>query len=167
MGADDSAVPLGSAENALDWQALAYGTFVQVVYLLVLSFIHPLASQPVRSLGLLAATGVLGGVTAGRLTGCPQHRRARYGAVCGAIGGVGFAVAYWATMYIEWVPYGAYRYPTNLLVTRLPIPWYIAGYDPYVVFTVGLLAIPVFGVLGYIAGWAVPSPERSLQLIRW
>ncbi len=62
---------------------------------------------------------------------------------------------------------GAYRYPTNLLVTRLPIPWYLAGYDPYVVFAVGLLVIPVFGTLGYVAGWAIPSPERPLRLIRW
>ncbi len=167
MGADDSAAPSKSAENALDWQALAYGTFVQVVYLLALSFVQPLASHPVRSLGLLAATGILGGVTAGRLAGRPQHRRARYGAVSGVIGGIGFAGAYWATMYVEWMPYGAYRYPTNLLVTRLPIHWYIAGYDPYIVFAVGLLAIPAFGTLGYVAGWAIPSPERPLRLIRW
>lgn len=149
-----------------DWWALAYGALVQVVYLGGLLFVPALATRPLRSLGLLVAAGVLGGVTAGRLASTPQRRRARYGAASGAMGGVGFAALYWSAMYVEWVPYGAYRYPANLLATRLPIPWYAAGYDPYVVAVAGLLAVPVFAALGYAAGWTSPPPGRELRVVR-
>lgn len=156
----------GGADATFDRRPLYYGAFVQIVYLLGLLSVPSLGTRPFGSLGLLAATGVIGGVTAGRLAGAPRRRRARYGAGSGAIGGVAFAVVYWSTMYVEWVPYGAYRYAANLVATRLPIPWYVAGYDPYVVGAAGLLALPAFVGLGYAAGWASPPPERELRIVR-
>lgn len=151
----------------LDWRAIGMGVFAQVSYLGVLYAAWPLRGQLAQSLVLVALTGILGGVIAGRLADQHGFDRTQHGLLSGLGGGAVFAVAFFLVKTTPGLAKGAFWSIGFVMATTIPFPdlmlrdgglWLVVGWS--------LLGGVVIAVLGLLAGYLAPPASEELVFIR-
>ncbi|WP_332899122.1 MULTISPECIES: hypothetical protein [unclassified Haladaptatus] len=151
----------------LDWRAIGLGVLAQAGYLGVLYAAWPLRGKLVQSLALVALTGVLGGVIAGRLADEHGFDRARHGLLSGLGGGAAFAVSFFCIKSTLGLAEGAYWSVGFVMATTIPFPdlmlrdgglWLVVGWS--------LLGGVVIALLGLLAGYLAPPASEELVFIK-
>ncbi|WP_338728824.1 hypothetical protein [Haladaptatus sp. DJG-WS-42] len=151
----------------LDWRAIGLGILAQMSYLGVLYAAWPLRGKLIQSLALVALTGVLGGVVAGRLATEHGFDRIRHGLISGIGGGAVFALSFFGIKSTPGLAHGAYWSVGFVMATNIPFPglmlrdgglWLVVGWS--------LLGGVVIAGLGLLAGYLTPPASEGLVFIR-
>ncbi|WP_276247344.1 MULTISPECIES: hypothetical protein [unclassified Haladaptatus] len=149
-----------------DYRAIGLGALAQTSYLGVLYAAWPLRGQLLQSLVLVALTGVIGGVIAGRLAGEHGFDRTSHGFASGLCGGAVFALTFYLLKTTPGLIEGAYWSVGYVMATTVPFPelmlrdgglWLVVGWSVFGGVTIALV--------GLVAGYLAPPADQELVFI--